>query len=99
MIQWEYLTLVLEADAEREMDFLMHMRDWKSGIPRYTVEALIPRLNALGAEGWELVRMEPVKQGSKGDILVGDNGSGGIHGQTNIFALLNALERHPHNCD
>ncbi len=72
-MKWEYLILVLEADAEREMDFLLEFRDWKSGVPRYAVESLIPRLNALGEDGWELIRIEAVKQGEKGDIMISDS--------------------------
>jgi hypothetical protein len=75
IMQWEYMTTFLQAEARLEADFLEQMRDWKEGIPPYTPEALIPRLNAYGADGWELVHMEPVGVGAKGDILMQD-GSG-----------------------
>jgi hypothetical protein len=74
-MQWEYLTVFLEADAEREADVLLQMRDWKNGIPNYAPEALIPRLNALGEQGWELVHMQPAYVGQKNDILVHDGSS------------------------
>lgn len=71
--QWEYLTLFLEADAVREEDFLVQYRDWKSNIPPFTVEALMPRLNALGAQGWELISLHPYFVGNRADVLVADN--------------------------
>jgi len=77
MQRWEYLTVFLEADAVREEDYLRKYRDWKERIPEFTVEALMPRLNALGEQGWELVSLEPVFIGNRGDVLVHDNGSGG----------------------
>ncbi len=75
MQRWEYLTLTLEADAVREEDYLRKYRDWKDRIPDFAVEALMPRLNALGEQGWELVSLEPVMVGNRGDVLITD-GSG-----------------------
>ena len=74
--RWEYLTTFIEADARREEDFLRQMRDWKEGMPPYAVEAVMPRMNALGEQGWELVHMQPVQVGGKGDVLIQDSGSG-----------------------
>lgn len=70
MARWEYLTVFLEADARREEDFLREMRDWKSGIPMYAPEALMPHLNALGEQGWELVHIMPVIVGNNHDVLI-----------------------------
>jgi hypothetical protein len=39
--------------------------------PRYAVEAALQRLDELGAQGWELVHMEPVDLGENGDIRTG----------------------------
>lgn len=75
MDRWEYLTVFVKADARREADFLEQHRSWKSGIPQYTPEAMIPQLNAYGAQGWELVHMQPALVGDKEDILMHDNGS------------------------
>jgi hypothetical protein len=74
-MQREYLTTFLAADARQEEPFLLQMKSWKSGIPPYTPEALIPRLNALGDDGWEIVHMQPVKVGDNADVLVADGGS------------------------
>jgi hypothetical protein len=40
-------------------------------LPLYAVEAIIPRLDELGTQGWELVQMQPVIVGNNGDIRVG----------------------------
>jgi hypothetical protein len=74
MQPWEYRTLFVQAEAEREMAYLMETHSWKEGIPRNTPEAMIPQLNALGAEGWELVHMQPVFVGRNADVIMtGDN--------------------------
>lgn len=69
MQKWEYLTRFLDAVAEREVDYLMETRSWKEGIPRNTPEALVPQLNALGEQGWEMMSIEPVIAGKNADIL------------------------------
>ncbi|MFO7323500.1 MAG: hypothetical protein DIU68_017355 [Chloroflexota bacterium] len=76
MRRWEYLTVFLEADARREEHFLREIKDWKSGIPPYAPEALIPQLNALGELGWELVTIQPVRVGKNYDVLIEDSASG-----------------------
>ena len=73
MDKWEYLTTCLEARIENK-----EQREWGRARfprlkrpPRFTPESLIPELNRLGEEGWELIHMEPVaKVGGKGDVLV-----------------------------
>lgn len=72
MEQWEYLPTFIEANAKsKEMREFLKTRfpDTKKP-PRYMVEAMLPELNELGAQGWELVHMEPVAGvGGKGDVL------------------------------
>ena len=68
MQQWEYYTTFLQAEAKNEAEFLEELRDWKEGIPQHTPEALIPRLNALGEQGWEMLQIMPVSSGAKGDV-------------------------------
>ncbi len=75
MQQWEYWTTFLQAEAEREMAFLMETRSWKEGVPRNAPEAMIPPLNALGEQGWELVHMEPVVVGRNADVLMHSDNS------------------------
>ncbi len=87
-MQWEYLTTFLQADARLEEDFLTQLRDWKEGIPVYTPEALMPRLNAYGEQGWELVHAQPVAAGNKADVLIQDAGSGGRFWSNNYFCVF-----------
>ncbi len=71
MAQWEYLTLFVEANARpKETQEFLKRRFPKKKFVRYSPESLMPELDRLGAEGWELVHMEPVAQvGGKGDVL------------------------------
>ncbi len=73
MSQWEYLPTFITAEVKsKEMrEFLAdHMDNKKKRPPRYTPESMIPELNKLGDQGWELLHMEPVTGvGNKGDVL------------------------------
>ena len=66
--RWEYHTTLLHADAEQRRDFLEgRWPDWRA--PKYAAESMIPDLDQLGADGWELVHMEPVGGvGKHGDV-------------------------------
>ncbi len=67
--RWEHLIVTLQANAEEQHIYLR--QTWpEQTFPIYTHEALIPQLDAFGADGWELVTLEPVVLGSKGDIMV-----------------------------
>ena len=76
MEKWEYLSKFIQADAKSNeaKAFLKQYRpNWKKP-PQYTPEAMMPELDSLGDQGWELVHMEPVaKVGKKGDVY---NGTG-----------------------
>jgi hypothetical protein len=87
-MQWEYFTTFLQAEAKLEADFLEQLRDWKEGIPQFTPEAPIPRMNALGEQGWELVHMQPVGVGAKADVLVQDAGSGSRVWSSKYFCVF-----------
>lgn len=67
---WEHLVVYLEAHAQEETQFLQTKWPGKR-FPRYAAEALIPKLDSYGEQGWELVSCEPVIVGVDGDILVG----------------------------
>jgi hypothetical protein len=88
MQRWEYLTIFVKADAKREEAFLRELRDWKDGMPIHTPEAMIPELNALGADGWELLHMQPVVVGKNSDVLIADNGSGGRSWASQYFCVF-----------
>ena len=73
MEQWEYLPTYLEAQAKSKdiKAFLKEQMPERKKFPRYMAQAMIPELNELGAQGWELVHMEPVPGlGNKGDVRV-----------------------------
>ncbi|HEY7124695.1 MAG TPA: hypothetical protein VH540_12140 [Ktedonobacterales bacterium] len=71
MPAWEHLVIYLTADAEQEMQFLQHK--WPgTQFPKYAAQALMPKLDMLGAQGWELVSCEPVIVGMNGDIQIGN---------------------------
>ncbi len=58
---WEYLTQFIWASIENQgaREYLQQTRpDWQPA--KYSPETMIPALNRLGHEGWELVHMEPV---------------------------------------
>ena len=65
---WQYKTIFAYADADRVQDQLSQFT--AETLPKYAPQALIPELDALGNEGWELVHMQPVYTGAKGDVLV-----------------------------
>jgi hypothetical protein len=68
--KWEYRTEMVEAVVEKEAYALKQL--WGNvELPKYAVQAMIPRLNALGDEGWELVNIEPVVLGKNGDVWMG----------------------------
>lgn len=74
MGKWEYLTKYIKADVKNDgvKDFLKSFRpNWKNP-PAFTPEAMMPELDTLGDQGWELVHMEPVARvGKKGDVYFG----------------------------
>lgn len=83
--QWEYLVRTLYANVEEQQEFLESA--WPDvTFPRFAPEALIPDLNALGEQGWELVSAEPVIYGVNGDVLIsyGNNSPhSGLFGEDN----------------
>lgn len=67
--QWEYWTCFLWADAREQKEYLRQR--WPDWQPRkYSPEALMPELNKFGEDGWELVHMQPVKEGINRDVLI-----------------------------
>lgn len=94
--QWEYMVTTLFANAGAQQDFLEYT--WPgTTFPRFAPQALIPDLNILGADGWELVSVEPVIYGVNGDVLTtyigGIAGMDiGITGWTNAYQCF--FKRH-----
>jgi hypothetical protein len=83
MEKWEYLTRFIFANqentkADESLKFYQEQgfTDFKPG--KYSPQFMISILNGLGAQGWELVHMEPVPE-------VGDNHDVGFpHGGANL---------------
>jgi hypothetical protein len=70
MEKWEYMTRFFEARANKKelRSFIKENFDKKAR--RFSPEAMIPELNELGEQGWEIIHMEPVARvGGKDDIL------------------------------
>lgn len=68
MRKWEYLTLYLQADAKAQLEELRKRFPQEHGFANFSPRALIPELDKLGDEGWELVSASPVEPGSNDDI-------------------------------
>ncbi len=86
--QWEYLTVFIKAEAQAEMDYLEQNWTWKNGVPRNTPEAFMPRLDAYGRDGWELMHIQPVIVGSNADVLVTDSGTGRAGWTSTYFCVF-----------
>ncbi|MBZ0300960.1 MAG: DUF4177 domain-containing protein [Anaerolineae bacterium] len=86
--QWEYMSVFVRAESDLVMDFLQEGWDWKGGVPRNTPESMIPRLNAYGNQGWELVHMQPVVVGNNADVLVTDSGRGVAGWTSHYFCVF-----------
>ncbi len=55
-VRWEYWSGILDAEPWRKIK-----DDYEeTQLPRYSPQWLMPKLDSLGDEGWELVHMEPV---------------------------------------
>ena len=69
MERWEYLSTILEADAD-DGDVRDYMERYWHGEkrPRHSPEALVPALDELGEQGWELVSLQAVLLGRNHDI-------------------------------
>lgn len=86
--QWEYLSVFVEAESEPVLDYLQEIKTWKNGVPRNTPESMIPRLDAYGREGWELVHMQPVVVGRNADVLAQDSGRGSPGWTSTYFCVF-----------
>lgn len=61
MLKWEYMTTVLGAEKQFSPDKKPR---------KYSIHSLIPQLNAYGADGWELLYIEPRFIGDNEDVLI-----------------------------
>ncbi len=76
MQQWEYFSVLVDADTQRVPDYIAdHFPNWQVG--RFSPLALIPYLNDYGAQGWELISAQPVANGTDEAILMHNAAPGG----------------------
>jgi len=77
MDEWEYLPTFIKANVKSKdtKAFLKEQLPDVKKPPRYVAESMMPELDELGSQGWELVHMEPVADvGKKGDVLFDGGG-------------------------
>jgi hypothetical protein len=82
--RWEYWTCFLEANAEREQQFLAETLR-QTHVPKYAVESLVPSLNRFGQEGWELVSIRPAVIGDNADVLAFEDTTGSRREWTSTY--------------
>lgn len=70
MQKWEYLTVFFHAEAEKQLEELKQRFPSEKNFLPFSPRALVPQLEKYGEEGWELVSIEPVFMGERGDILL-----------------------------
>ncbi len=85
MLQWEYFTAFLRAEVNAQKRELIEMFPDIARAPKYDPRALIPELDALGKDGWELVHMEPVITGDNMDVCVGSTEQTSVRPWTNTY--------------
>lgn len=85
MQKWEYLTRFLEADLQNFTSPDVELS--YEALQRHSPETMIPELNQLGSNGWELVHMEPVHIGRNHDVLVHEGG-GSRRWATSYFCVF-----------
>ena len=68
---WEHYIEYIVTDTRdtQTKDFLASYYPGER-MPKYSAQAALPRLNAIGAQGWELVHMEPVYLEHNGSVVV-----------------------------
>lgn len=66
---WEHMIVTLLADATQQREYLQQRWPGQQ-FPPYSPQALIPQLDAIGREGWELVSIQPVIMGNNGDLAI-----------------------------
>lgn len=67
MVKWAYHTCILNADANEQREYLK--KRWPEDyFEKHAPQSLIPKLDRIGEEGWELVSMDPVAVGQNQDI-------------------------------
>ncbi len=76
MPEWEYYTTLIDASTKIKgvLDELKRLFPREPNFLEFTPRALMPELNRLGQDGWELVWFQPVYAGERGDVYIVQGG-------------------------
>jgi hypothetical protein len=85
MPQWEYFTTFLTAEVNTQKRELVDMFPDIRTAARYDPRAMVPELDSLGRDGWELVHMEPVIVGNNADVCIGSTEQTSVRPWTNTY--------------
>ena len=66
---WEHYVELIEADAQKHPELVQSFYP-PGSVPQYALQSILPRLNHLGEQGWEIVQVQPVMVGRNGDVLI-----------------------------
>jgi hypothetical protein len=89
--RWEHFVELITADSQYETPFVQQFYP-QGRVPVFAIQSILPRLNHLGEQGWELVHIQPVRTGNNGDIMIE---AGGAREWTNVY--LCAFKRRVHS--
>lgn len=94
-MRWEYRTTIFYAKAH-EPETKAYLKSVWPGWdpPRHAPQALGPKLNDYGSEGWELVSMQPVHLDADANVLV-HGGPNPASSASAITGMLKAQARIP----
>ena len=70
-MRWEYRSIIISAQAH-DPDTRAYLQGIWPGWdpPRHAPQALIPKLDDMGAQGWELISMQPVYLDDDANVLI-----------------------------
>jgi hypothetical protein len=72
--QWEHYVEFVTADSQYDPPFVQQFYP-QGRAPVYAIQSILPRLNYLGEQGWQLVNIQPVRLGGNGDVMMESGGS------------------------
>lgn len=84
---WEYVTRFIFADIENNgaREYISKNYNFSYSIPKFTPLSLIPILNQYGAEGWELIHIEPIRMVGKNHDIYYHSGDANNTQWSNVY--------------
>jgi hypothetical protein len=67
--KWEYFTGLVQANADRDAGYIRE-RFPRYEFQRYNPIGLVPMLDELGAQGWEMISITPVVPRENDDLVI-----------------------------